>query len=740
METKIKSIISYLFIILLFISPIIFSPFQTFSFSFAKMIPLFIAVFGGIFLWILHVFNQGRITFPKNSFFYVAALVPLSYLISSFFSVYRHGSFIGTGQELGTASTIGLLFLLMFLVSVFLRTKDKIFLAYSAFASSYLLLAVFHILRLFLGVKFLNFNLFINPISTTLDRWTDLSLFSGIALLLSLMTIEFFRFGKSIRIISYVVLATSLFMVAVTNFPIFVWGSEPGSSLSLFGLIGIFSLVFFVYLISSSYDFLPKNKEEDSMAVSPKTRTIPYASLVTLVISIIFTLGATPLQNFFAAHFNTGPATETRLLWQPTFALGGQTFKAHRYFGAGPEQFNYEWRLNKPQDINNSIVWNSNLDGGIGFIPSSFVTVGIVGFLAWLAFLIFFVRLGYRALFSKIKDPMSHYLTVSSFLISVYLWISLVVYSPSITLFILTFIFTGLFLGSLYREEILVEKTFVFEESKRKSFVTIMSLIVVLLLVLFWAYSLGEKVAASMNINKANATLSQAKSMEDVAKSRDYIIKAYTLDKQDGYLRALANVSLAEVNSYLQDNATSVEIRRPKFEAAFQRALGFANAAISLNKNNYDNYITLGNVLETVIPLNVPQAYENAKLAYAEAQKLNPKSPLIPLLLARVEVEHKNLDGAKQKIAEALTLKPYYLDAIVLLARIQIGQGENEKALQTLTVAQSLDPQNADINAVIEELKKSTGQNPNISNVPEISNQTATSTSTTKTATSTKNK
>ena len=48
--------------------------------------------------------------------------------------------------------------------------------------------------------------------------------------------------------------------------------------------------------------------------------------------------------------------------------------------------------------LNSTVFWNTDFSSGIGFIPTSFVTTGIVGALAWIAFLVLLIVFGFRML------------------------------------------------------------------------------------------------------------------------------------------------------------------------------------------------------------------------------------------------------------------------------------------------------------------------------------------------------
>jgi tetratricopeptide (TPR) repeat protein len=709
MEKRINNIASYAFIISAFIIPLIFSASPLVGFSFSKVLPFFLVTFLAAILFIIQIFNQGKISIPKNWMFVSIAAVPLVYILSSFFSINSSASFLGTGTELGTASFISGLFLFMALIAVFVRSKDKAFAACLAFVAAYLLLALFHIVRFAFGADFLSFGIFTSLISNTVGKFTDLGIISGIVVLLSLTSIEFLKLSKVIRILGYVVLALSLIMLAITNFPLLIWGPNAKDSLSLFTFIGFFALTFFVYFISSTYGTGRKPADEEGEIVTAKIgRSVPIASLVVLIVSVIFTFGATSLQNLIASTFNIEPSIETRLLWKPTAELAGSTvsqFSVRPLLGYGPEQFGYKWLLDKPADINNSLVWNSAFGEGIGFIPSTPVTVGILGLVAWIAFLALLAQSGVRSLFAKSKDSFSHYITVSTFLVSIYLWIAAIVYTPSITTFIATFFFTGLFLASLFREKIIKEKEIVFDHSKGKSFVFIMALIAALLLILFWGYKIGERFAASIYANRANVALSTAQSVEDVERAKAYLRSAAILANEALYSRILANLTLAQVNGLLQDTTTpQVELQR-QFGILYPEAVNYAQNAAGLNPQSFDNLITYGNVLEVGASLRLEGYYAAAKSTYEEAAKLNPQSPLVPYLLSRLEVDNQNIEGAKSLIGEALQLKPNYFEAIVFLGRLQIGEGNNKDALNTFIVAQSIDPTNQDIQAIITQLR-----------------------------------
>jgi tetratricopeptide (TPR) repeat protein len=199
--------------------------------------------------------------------------------------------------------------------------------------------------------------------------------------------------------------------------------------------------------------------------------------------------------------------------------------------------------------------------------------------------------------------------------------------------------------------------------------------------------------------------LQTAQNPEDIEKVKVYLRNAGSLANEDLYSRVLANLALAEVNGVLRDTTVSQDEGRKRFQTLYPEAVNYARNAATRNPSSFDNHIAYGNVLEVGASLGLEGYADAAAAAYQEAAKLNPKSPLIPLLLAQLEVDKQNIEGAKLQIGQALQLKPSYLEAIIFLGRLQQAEGKTQDALASFMVAQSLDPSNQDIQAIINFLR-----------------------------------
>ena len=95
----------------------------------------------------------------------------------------------------------------------------------------------------------------------------------------------------------------------------------------------------------------------------------------------------------------------------------------------------------------------------------------------------------------------------------------------------------------------------------------------------------------------------------------------------------------------------------------------------------------LGNVYQTVVPLNINGAYENAKAAFEQAGKISPTNPTIPFVLAQLEIAKGNAAPAEEDLLKAITLKHDYTQAIFLLSQLQAQEGKAKEALQAAEAA-----------------------------------------------------
>ncbi|MES2088072.1 MAG: tetratricopeptide repeat protein [Patescibacteria group bacterium] len=670
--------------------PLFFMSTNVLPFQFAKMLVFSIVIAVAFVCWILSRLKDGTFIFPANLITLGAALVLLVSTISAFFSGSIGWSLAGQSFELGTVASLAVLFLLFLLVSIYLRKKENIFYAYSLFLGSFLVIAVFELLRLIFGPSFLSFGVFNDVITSTLGKWNDLGIFFGTASVLALITLELISLSKIFRVFAYIVLTSSLFFLAVINLNV-VWY-----------ILAVFSLSFLVYVISF------EKKEggsilADTSEKTSKVKRIPNASLVVLIISLVF-IGdslltrvdpATGVSHTFISekisNFFNISQFEVRPSWAATYSVSKSALAVNPLLGSGPNKFSKDWASFKPDGINSSIFWNTDFDYAVGLVPTMMISTGILGSISWLLFFGVFLYWGFRALFSTSSNKISRYLSVSSFLVSLFLWIINIFYVPGLSIVALTFFFTGLFVSSLYQSGLMKPKVLSFTEDPKKGFISVLLLIILLVCTITFSYALLEKTIATLNYQKSIVAFN---SQGDLDKAEVYLQKAASVDGLALYYRTLAQIDIARMSTLLSQDvsAVSTDVLQTKFQGYLTNALNNAQQAIKIDPSDYQNIITLGKVYETVVPLKIAGAYENAQAAYKQALVLNPKNPSINLFLAQLEVVHANNKGAKDYIAEALKQKNNYTEAIFLLAQIQVSEGDIKNAITSVQAASYLSP------------------------------------------------
>ena len=314
--------------------------------------------------------QRRQFVIPNSPLFAALGVIVLLFILSGLFSGSPLFSFMGQGFEVGTTLSVLIVSLLAFLIPILLRTKEQIFGSYLAFLASFFLLALFHLFRLVFGPDFLSVGIFTETVSNTIGKWNDLGIFFGISALLSLVTIEFLSLGRLFKALIYLSLFISLFFLAIVNFST-VWF-----------VLGLFSLIFLVYLISFSPSGASTRMEEpaeESGTHTPRLlRHIPFPSLLVLLVSTIFILAGNTLGGAISAALKISHI-EARPSWGATFDVARQTLIKDPLLGAGPNEFAGEWLKYKPDGINGTVFWNTDFGYGVGLIPTFLTTAGILG-------------------------------------------------------------------------------------------------------------------------------------------------------------------------------------------------------------------------------------------------------------------------------------------------------------------------------------------------------------------------
>ncbi len=672
----------YVFLAVIFILPLFFLPATALSLGVAKGFIFSIGILISFAIWLTARLVQGKIVIPKSALLLSGFGIVLSFFLSAIFSPNKGLSLFGLGFEIGSWSNILILFLSMFLASVFFSNSEKIkknyLAAYVALASSYFLIAASSLTVLFSGTqssiaKLVPFNL--------VGSLSDLSIYSGFILIMTLFVLELLDLSKIVKILASFSAISALFFMAILNFPP-AWIT-----------VGIFALIIFIYKLSRG-----SHSEIEGRA------GFPTASFLVVVFCLIFMLAYSLFGNTVSNYFGINNA-DVRLSVSATASVAKETLKLSPIFGAGPGRFLNAWLLYKPSAINLSNFWDASFNFGYGLIPSFLITSGILGGLAWLVFILLFVfRAGFQAIRALSKDQNDNFMILSSFLGALYLWILSIIYVPALPIFALAFAVTGIFVGVLANEKKNGCYEISFLKDPRISFFSILVLVVLIGSSITLSYVFVKKFAGAVYFQKSALAPNNSEGADQAEKN---LLKAVSFDKNDLYFRSLSEVYLIKLGDLLSRQDLSPDVVKKDLQAMLNNAESAANMAIGEDNANYSNWLALARVYESILPLKIEGAYERANSALTKSLEFNPKNPAIYLRLARLEIANKNEAGAENYINKSLELKSNYVDAFVLLAELKAAQGKKDEAVNLLETALSFDPTNKFIEQGIESLKNS---------------------------------
>ena len=688
----------YSFLVTVFLLPFFFLPTFQFSIGVSKGLLLFVGMAISLFFWLFARLVDGKISIPKSLILISLNVLVFIILLSSVFSENRAISLWGQGFEIDSFITILVLAFSLLLGAILFQEKETVSYFYGALLLSFAIVFVFQTLNIFLNLsaKFPSF--FANVSGANLvGSLNDMAIFAGLGVIIALALLEFFEISRLWKIILFLFLILSLFILALVNFG------------ATWIIVGIFSLILFVFKLSFGV-----SKSSKDVGTRSSNGRWPIFSFAIIFISLLFIITQS---NFIASYFNVSNL-DVRPSVSSTLEITKNTLSNDPIFGVGPNRFVNSWLMFKSSEINKTIFSDTNFNFGFGLIPTFLATTGVLGGLGWLFFLAAFVLLCVKALKSMSKNGFVNFLTIIIPIISsAYLWIFSIIYVPSISVFVLGFITTGVLIGFLVSVKGIPLYNIFFLKDPRLSFFAILILMVLMAGTVFFAYKTTRKFTSIVYFGQANKMLAK-RGADAIDKAEGKILAASKLNQNDLFFRSLSELYLYKLNSNLNQTSLS-EQNKADLQVFLTNAEQSARKAIEFDKTNYTNWLNLGLVYESIVPLGVEKSYENALSAYKEALALNPKSPSTYLRLARLEVAAKNLELAQTYVNNALNEKPNYIDAIIFKAQIDFSMGNKEQTRQDLEMALAIDPNNQNAKSLLENLNKSPEISPEV--LPEVS-------------------
>lgn len=661
-----------------------FMPSASVSFAITKTYLLAAGALITLALYILARLTRGNIIFPATVLIGVLWLPVIAYALSAVFSGVSFSQALwGTSLQSDTLGFMLIATCLGTLAALVLRRAEhyQSFLRVGAIAFGAIALA--QIAIIIIG-QFSPTT--VSPAFSLVGSFTDLAFILGLGVIAILITLRFIETDVRTHRALLLSSVAALFLLAIANASL-VWI-----------LLALVSLGLFVEAVmrrgsrgtdhdideSFIFDETPVESDEGNHSL-----VLP---LSVLAISLFFLISST-LGGALASSLNVD-VLNIRPSWQSTFSVAQKALTTAPVFGSGPSTFGVEWLKHRDTSLNSTVFWNIDFSSGIGFIPTSFVTTGALGVLAWLAFLGLFIVLGLRMLIMRSpQDAFARYVAIVSFVGSLYLFTIALFDLPNTVVLTLAFVFAGLFISTMRFASGGRQLGVMFARSPRLGFVIVFSLTIILLSSVVTAYTLVERYIATTTLNRAAIALSTRNL--DVADALAQ--KSIAFAPSVAAYQVQASIANARLGLIAASSTMEKAAAQQAYQAALSAGINAALTATNLDASNYQGWLALGNLYAQAVPLNVSGAYDSAKTAYDRAKALNPTNPQIPYIIAQLNIAHKDMGAAQEELKAAIALKQDYTAAIFLLSQLEVQDGNVKGALASALAAAYFEPNNPNI-------------------------------------------
>ncbi|MDP2909744.1 MAG: tetratricopeptide repeat protein [bacterium] len=698
---------------LVFLLPLAFLPWTANVLEFNKQALLIILAFVSFFAWMLKVLILGKAKVNLSLVYVPIVLMIAVYLLSTLFSYWKYGSFWGwpqvTSESLASVVALSLVYILI--VNIFNR-KEILYLA-STLVLSGMTAMIFGILQLF-GIFVLPIG-FTKAVSfNTIGGITNFGIFVSVLLPLSMMLLitsdrNLFRiiFGGAILLEAVALL--------VVNIPVVWWTALIGSA-----------LVF-------AFAMQRRDLFDGRWLVMP---------MFFLALALLFSFF-----NFGIPGMPEKPV-EIFLKHKPSIELTLKSIQISPVFGTGPGTFSSVFAKYKDASLNDTAFWNVGFDWSSSKFLTVLATVGILGGLAFIVLIGFFIYFGIIFLFRKshIDDISSKSeealdknffwnLGIGLFISFIVLSISYFLYSSNLTLDFVYFVIMALFVGLLYP----VKKEFALKSSSLLTLAFTFSVTIVFVFGLGIIISEGQRYVSAVSYlggvkNWQEGNFDSAIKKMDRAAIISPAVDLYWRESAQAYLQ---KISIVAGNPELSQDQKAKEI-----QLSINKAVNAAKAATDSNPKSFSNWALRGQIYKGLIG-TVQGTRQWAVDAYKEAMNLDPLNPSYYVQtgecvleeVARLSEEDKDkkgllLEEAKEYFEKAIELKGDYALAHFQIARIYMDQDRQNEAIDSLEKAKASAPddtglafqlgliyyQNKKYDKAMGEFERAVWYNPNYSN------------------------
>ncbi len=666
---------------LVFAMPIFFLPWSFEILEFNKQTLLAAITIFAVLGWLGRMLAEKKIALRKSFLNLLAILYLTIYALSTWFSIDKIKSFLGTSGVEKDAFITVLCFVLLYFVIVNnvreLKTIKK--LLGSLFLGT--ALAAFFVLLQFLELLTFSQNKAFNTIGTLSGLGISLS-FSFVLAFSFLLSPHEEATEKRKSAVLKILLASLLILILFLLISIDTWMIWASLAVVL-----AFLLAFAVL----------RAHEIKNLA----WLTFPMAGLALAVLLFFI---KTPVNFRLPAEVmpSIRASAETSL----------KTLQESPLLGSGPSTYVFDYAKNKPKEINLTPFWNLKIDRSAIRFLTMLATVGLLGIVSWLLLALFLAGKLFIHLIREKTDKLWIFsLSIGSG------WLLLLIakflYSSNLTLEFFFWFAAALLVVLTCRNFWEISLS----ESPRASILLSFLLTLAIIFSISSLFLLGQRYAADLKFARAVEAGERGEEPEKIIASLNQAI--YLNRFNDAYFRNLAQGLLIKINQTLSLEPT--EERAKEIQNHFESAVIVAKRATELGPKNSANWIVLASIYGTILPIGVPGADEWAVNSYSKAIELEPANPLLFTELgkiyltaadfekqkaasleggAKAEAEKKakeNLEKAKEQFLQALSLKSDFTPAEFQLALVLARQEKTDEAIKKLEMLREVLPTDIDV-------------------------------------------
>lgn len=667
---------------LFFFLPIFFLPFTSEFLEINKQTLLIVLTLVTLLIWLGSMVMEKKLVFRSSWLNFLPVLFLLTVSVSSVFSLAGYQTWVGQAEQEYTSflTTVVCLILFYVLMNKAGETQVQKNLFFALLFSSSLSVLI-TLLNIF-GLEFIPF-LTIRG-ANTVGTITSFAVFLTIMMIFSMgMWLigknnkqNFFSVGiKGVitrGLVIFVSLATLFLLIAIDFWLLWV--------LVIFGMV----------LLMVSVFLQKKEFGKTNFFIVP---------LIIVLISVGLLFLTSPLN------------LKLPLVISPSYGISWSITKQvasegtmSLIFGSGPGTFSFDYLKYKPDEVNQTIFWDTDFDRAKSQALTTLATFGTAGLGVWLLLVLIVGFKSLRRLFKEREQDewKATYVLFAS-------WATLVLanllYSSNMTITFLFWALTGLLASQIVgkKKEIDFVLAPKFGLVFSFAFVLISVGTIVSLVVIGQRYASEVAFAKAVELDTAGASVEQITEKLGEAVSLNSFSDVYYRNLSQTFLLQTSDViaKAMEDESEIDANEASV------IQQLVKAAMASADQAVILSPNNVNNWVQRGNVYRDVMVV-VTGAEDVSATSYLTAMKLEDGNPKHPTGLARlylavadrarslnnsekkdlansaVEAERSSLTSAEQYLNQAITLKSDYAPAHYYLAAVFERQGKLTEAVARL--------------------------------------------------------